>query len=221
MTVVILRLLLVLTCSFSQILLCASKPFLIILDPAGHAKSTGRVLHQSYERAESLHCAQALKQALENHENLRVIITRTPGDAVGSLQAASFANRLSADLFIRIQLCKEGADKPQLTVYHLAYDPVVDFAKRVAQPLTFTPLHQAHYGALHTSVAYGNDLLKKLRGHSSFDVAGLYGLPLKSLVGITAPALLLEISVPTRDDQWHVLIEALAQGIREIVSTHG
>lgn len=192
------------------------QPKVIMIDPAGHAKNPGRRLHKSYERAETYKFAEALKNELEKNHNVRVVLTRTPGDEIVPLQNASFANRLNVDFFLRINFFLQESAKPKLFVYHLVFDPIIDTVQRPFDPLAFVPVHQAHFKNIRNTMALANQfssLLADSQYHKFFDVSKPYGIPLKPLVGIIAPALLIEMSLPSQDDQWADLVQPLAKSI--------
>ena len=190
----------------------------IMIDPAGHAKQTGRKLRQGYERAETYAFASALKTALEQRMPLlRVVLTRTPGTAIVPLQNASFANRLPADLFIQLSFYKETAEKPTVSIYHLVFDPILDNAKREPNPIGFIPIHQAHY----TSLAETKNITQTFKTTLSstqtthgFTCLDVYGLPIKALVGITAPAITIECGL-LEDKQWQQLVDPLVESIQK------
>ncbi len=185
---------------------------IIMIDPAGHAKQAGRQLYNGYERAETYKCAEALKTAIEQRfDNVHVILTRAPGDEIVPLQNASFANRLNVDFFMRLHFYKAETEKPQITLYNLVFDPIVDSAKRKNKHIDFIPIHQAHYANVRQSSTIATNLQRQLSGPDYlklFDVQGVFGLPIKHLVGIQAPALTLEIGLLS-DDQWNNMIGPL------------
>lgn len=187
----------------------------IMLDPAGHARNTGRRLVNSFERAETLKLAESLRAMLESRYNLKVILTRSPGEEIVPLQNASFANRLSVDFFLSLHIYKEESVKPRLYAYHLVYNPVADFAQRMLEPLAFIPIHQAHFANIHKTTLAGKMMKSKLiqaENQKLFDFHGLFGVPIKPLVGITAPALLLEIGI-NDDEKWQNLIEPIVDSL--------
>lgn len=192
-----------------------------MIDPAGHSKDTGRKLHHGYERAETYKWAEALKGDLEKrYSDVRVVLTRAPGDEIVPLQNASFANRLKVDLFIRLQLYKEESEKPKLYLYHHVVDPLVDGTKKPTSPFAFVPVSQAHYAALKRTENYGTQLYRGLTKSGftkQFDCHTPRGIPLKPMVGIQAPSLVLELGVH-KDDHWSVTIEPFLQGIAPFLS---
>lgn len=187
----------------------------IMIDPAGHAKQTGHRLVQSYERAEMFQCAEAMKRSLESRFNVRVILTRGPGEEIIPLQNASFANRLEVDFFLRLHCFHHEQERPRLWLYHLIFDPMMDRAQRKHDQLSFTPVFQAHFYKSNESFGLGKDMMSYFSGSAgqkSCDIAGLYGVPLKPLIGIVAPALVVEIGL-SADDQWRGLVDLLAESI--------
>ena len=72
---------------------------IVVLDPAGDAKRTGRRIGDSFERGLTLQCAEKIKEIIEaRSSHIKVVITRMPGDNVYDLQNASLSNRIHADL---------------------------------------------------------------------------------------------------------------------------
>ena len=89
--------------------------FTIMIDPAGDAQHTGRIIEDVFERAVTLSIAKALETALHNTLNCTVILTRAPGEIVSPLQNANFSNRLLVDLFINLN-CYQ-APNEKLSIY--------------------------------------------------------------------------------------------------------
>lgn len=213
MAMIILLICLIVTHTIAQ---AHQQTKLIMIDPAGHAKNPGRRLHKGYERAETYKCAEALKNRLEKNFNVRVLLTRAPGDEIVPLQNASFANRLNIDFFLRINFYIQEASRPKIFLYQELFDPIIDNVKRPFDPFAFVPVYQAHFKNIHQTKALANQLTSLLRAEQhqkSFDVSGPYGIPLKPLVGIVAPALIVEMCLPSHDNQWESLIEPLAESI--------
>lgn len=187
----------------------------IMIDPAGHAKDTGRKLSQSYERAQTYAQAEELKTILENRYNAHVIITRAPGEEIVPLQNASFANRLNVDLFVRLHMYKKKTEKPKISVHRLVFDPISDYTKQHASQLSFIPVSQAHCKNITTTKDYAKKIfagISEPTNQKLFDSALAPALPIKPLVGIIAPAIVLELGI--HDDlQWRLSTEPIAQSI--------
>jgi hypothetical protein len=194
---------------------------IIMIDPAGDAKNTGRHLHGSLERAETYKCALELKTSLEKQfSNVRVILTRAPGDEIVPLQNASFANRLDVDFFIRLQLYHEYAEKPKIYLYQLIFDPILDMAHHAQNQITFIPVQQAHFQNIKTTTLLTEQIKSALSTREtqiSFDCYGVYGLPIKPLVGIIAPAITVEMGL-LADNNWQLFISPLVEGIKIALS---
>lgn len=191
---------------------------IVLIDPAGHAKDPGRQLHHTSERAEVFTWADNLKHELEKkHDDVRVVLTRGPGDEIVTLQNASFANRLPANLFIRLHLYKHNKEKPHLTVYYLTFDPILDQANPTHEPIDFIPVWQAHQANYAKTVACVTNLVQNCKSLASdlFLCDGPYGLPLKPLIGISAPALLIECGVG-HDNEWRQVVPTLVTGITDL-----
>lgn len=188
---------------------------IIMINPAGHATAVGRKLSEGYERAETLKFAEKLQEELLNNYQVNAILTRSPGEQTSPLQIASFANRLSIDFFLSLHLYREKSAKPKMYLYQLVYNPLVDFAHRTINPLAFVPLLQAHFKNIHTSQAIALQMQKTLtheKYQKQFDLAEPSGIPLKPLVGITAPALALEIGI-NDDSQLISLVEPIVESL--------
>ncbi len=195
--------------------LMPTKQTIVMLCPAGDAHDPGRKLKEGYERGQAFKFAEQLQAKLSEFYGLRVFISRKLGQAMTPLQTALFANRLHVDFFLKIHLYKEQTAKPKLDVYQHVYNPLTDFTHQKFSSCDFIPLHLAHTINIHTSKMMGSKMVETLAGEQyskKFDCQGLHGVPLVPLVGITAPALLLEIGI-NRDDKWHSLINAVSQSL--------
>ena len=186
----------------------------IMLDPAGDAKTTGRIIDDSFERGIALQYVQRLKQALEEQiPSIHITITRLPGETVTELQNAHFANRMAVDLYISIHFFNE--DKVIPRVYLYTYAQYDDSELRKID-LSFYRYDQAHLlnhvttqkaADLFCEVFTQNKYKKKLSCSSC-----TYSLPFKPLVGIKVPALAFEIGLKNKDD-WRHFIDPLCEGL--------
>lgn len=199
----------------------STKPFSIMLDPSGDAQHTGRVIDDSFERGITLQFAEQLKQVLESrHRNVRIVLTRVPGETLAPLQNANFANRLDVDLYVSIHFYQEKKDeKPNLYLYHFLYNPVTDrWAKH--RSLLFYPYDQAHLHSSTKTVLWGEQVKQVLKHNDFkrlFEVKGLYGMPFRPLIGIKSPSLAFEAGLHNKAD-WQTYVEPIAQGIEYILS---
>ena len=190
----------------------------IMINPAGHAGDPGRSLN-GFERAATFRFAQELQSAFERNSDCRVVLTRVPGEKVVDFQNASFANRLNVDLFISLHLFKLDSSKPKVYIYQHVADPIGDFASRSIPPLKIMPVLQAHQINIFKSKGIGQrltNIFSSSENQRLFDFGGFYGIPLKPLCGVVAPAILIEVGV-NQDDDWHILLDAIVQGIGEFI----
>ncbi|MFH0898932.1 MAG: N-acetylmuramoyl-L-alanine amidase [bacterium] len=204
---------------------CLGMPFfpvhqkntIIMLCPAGDAKNPGRTLTAGYERGQTFRFAEQLQQKLSQHYGFQTIIARKPGYYSTNLQTASFANQLSCNFFLKIHIYKENIVKPQIYMYHHVYNPLTDSTLKSFSAYDFIPLHLAHTCNICTSKAIGDKIKTSLsKDTKKFDCYGPYGIPLVSLVGILAPALLIEIGID-QDNKWQTMIDEITQSLHVLV----
>jgi hypothetical protein len=200
----------------------AARRPIIVIDPAGHARDVGRLLVEGYERAQTLKFAQALQKELIKKYQVRPIITREPGEEIShQLQIPSFCNRLCGAtgdctaFFLRINMYREERVKPRLSLYHLLFNPLVDLAPRDTTRLQLIPLQEAHVGKIHITRFWGNKMYEYLHQDTFtryFDCYPLQGIALKALIGITVPAILLEIGI-CRENKWKSLVTPVVDSL--------
>jgi N-acetylmuramoyl-L-alanine amidase len=189
-----------------------------MLDPAGDARTPGRIIGDNFERGINLEFAQALKEVLEQMgTNLRIVLTREPHEAIAPLQNANFSNRLNVDLFISMHCYQERGQRPSIHLYYIQYHPITDMWHKPEQ-LAFYPYDQAHLLNLSKSTAFAEALKKSLSISRKWDCKGPFGIPFKPLIGVKAPSLALEIGIKNKDD-WQVFIHPLAQAIAGVFAS--
>jgi hypothetical protein len=200
-----------------------SKTFTLFISPFGHAGEPGRVLHESYERAQAYHMGVALKDALEKAHPCKVILSRTPGQDLAEHQTINFAHQTLPDLFISISLfALSGNDgsKPQVHLYNLLIDPFTDAIRKAYHGISFVPLEQAHCSYLKASAAISNSF-KTIAAQEPFvqqcECAGPYALPYKPLLGITAPSIGIEIGL-RKDRDWELCLPMIIAALNKLIS---
>ena len=191
----------------------AAYSFSLMLDPAGDAKRPGRIVHDTFERGITLQYAEQLKKKLESlNPSIRTILTRFPGETVEDLQNAHFANRLAVDLYISIHFYQESETKPNLFLYYVSYN---DSFITKSYDLCFYPYDQAHRINAQKTINIAQCMAQTLSAtqyNRLYQFCGCFGLPIKPLIGIKSPAILLEASIKKSSD-WHVYVEPIAQAI--------
>ena len=193
--------------------------FTIMIDPAGDAKHTGRLIQDTLERGISLQCAEELKKVImQKHNNVRVVLTRVPGETLQPLQNASFANRLHVDLYLRIDFYQEQTAPAYVTLYHYLENPTVDYWYKPIE-LCFYQANQAHLMHLATTKKWGLEILRILQDKQiskHFEPHGLFGIPFQPLIGIQAPAIAVEVGLRNKQD-WRNIIDPLVTAIERII----
>lgn len=195
----------------------ADKSVVMMINPAGHAKNVGRkLIFGEYERTVSYDFAEKLQQALKDKYGVRTVLTRFVGEEiVDPLQNASFANRLGVDFYLSLHFYGEESVKPKIFIYSLVYNPMMDLARRTFDLPFFIPVHQAHFGNIYRS----KDLSKKMKEiltlpqyQKLFDCYGPFGIPIKPLCGILAPAITIEIGLH-QESAIKTLIEPIVESL--------
>lgn len=181
------------------------KQCIIVVDPAGDAKKTGRPIGDNFERGLTLQCAEKIKEVIEKQlPYVTIIITRLPGDVIYELQNASLANRIHAHLFVTINFYQTEETKPTFYLYHFSNGN--DFVQQ-SPFLSFDNYDQA-YIINKKETAFLIHLCKEkltAQYHHLFIVAGPYGLPIKALIGTIAPSIALEIGLKNKDSLQHYI----------------
>lgn len=189
----------------------------IVIDPAGDAKRTGRRIGDSFERGLTLQCAEKIKEISANSApHIKIVITRMPGDNVYELQNASLANRINADLFVSLNFYYTQETKPTICLYQFSYGN--EFAS-CNQGLVLNSYDQAYKINKNTTDVMCQLFKKELsqhKYHSLCTIAGPYCLPIKPLIGIVAPSIAVEVGLKGKD-LWHSYSEMLADALIAVV----
>ncbi len=185
-----------------------------MIDPAGDARFTGRVVTDVFERSISMQAAQTLKQIIEKkYPNTRIILTRHPGEILEPLQNAIFANRLHVDLFLSIHCYQATSTTPRCNIYHFTYNPLAQSWYKKTTGLKLTPLHQAYYDTLQQSRYIAETLYTKLQANdyrSKISTETPRAFPCKPLLGVATPAIMIELGIAQHDD-WKMIIDAIGK----------
>jgi len=194
------------------------KTFTIMLDPAGDAQNTGCQIDDYLERGITLQFCQKLKKELEEiFDNIRVVLTRFPGESIEELQNANFANRLGVDFYLSIHFYKEKSVKPQVYIYTFASQD--DFIIRKPD-LYFYPYDKAHLINKDRSNRCANiikDVFFEDKYAKLFSLEDVFALPFKPLVGIVAPAVAIQIGLRKKND-WKGYSQVFVDCIGDIIN---
>lgn len=185
----------------------------IMLDPTGDGQHTGRQLNDGLERGITLQWAQQLQQLVQTHNpGVTVIITRQTGQVVPPLSVAQYANRLPADLYIRLGLYQEQDSTPHIYIYR--FSDGTDFVTAPAPFVTYDQAYRMHAGATRE---YAHLLKNQLDTHTEFICHGTYALRLQPLLGVAVPALMIDAGLRTVQ-QLPAHTHAVADALQPIIA---
>ncbi|HSC25519.1 MAG TPA: hypothetical protein VLB80_04890 [Candidatus Babeliales bacterium] len=186
---------------------------IIVLDPFGDVRHTGRCIGDGFERGLTLQCAEKIKSLIEKRDPYTtVIITRMPGDTVYELQNATLANRNNVDLFINLNFYYTEDAKPTIYIYQFSYGN--DFM-RCQQGLIVHSYDQAYRINKDTTDMITQLFVKELadqKYQTLFVIKGSFSLPIKPLIGVVAPSITLDLGVKGKE-LWHDYCEPLVNAI--------
>jgi N-acetylmuramoyl-L-alanine amidase len=189
----------------------------IIIDPAGDAKRTGRKIGDNFERGLTLQCAEKIKELIEAQApHIKVIITRMPGDIVYDLQNASLANRLHADLFINLNFYHCQETKPTLFLYQFSYGADFACCNQGLALNTYDQAYRVNKTVTDEITQHLKKFLMQSKYQTQFTVEGVYTLPIKPLIGIVAPSVTIEAGLKNKE-AWVHYVEPLVQGIIGVI----
>lgn len=192
--------------------------FTLMIDPAGDAENPGRKIYDSFERGITLQFAETLKKTIEEtYPQIRIVLSRFPGETIQPLQNANFANRLDVDFYLHIGFYEEQATKPSIDLYTFSYDNNSLHTKPV--DLAFYSADKA-YLISNTITNQSSDIIKSVLTkdsyHHKFDFKKAYTLPFAPLFGIKSPAIAFEIGLKTKDG-WLEYIQPIAESINAVI----
>jgi len=188
---------------------------LVMISPAGDLNNPGRKLSDGYERGVAFQIAEKLKNLLFEKYGIKAVLTREPREAIVPLQNASYANRFNADFFLSIHVFKQENPKPKVFTYYQMFNRVKDLAGFNVNSLEFVSIYESHYKNLKLTMSLAERMKNALidtKFDKIFDSFGPIGLPLKPLVGITTPAMVLEIGLCEEND-WKNIVEPIAESL--------
>lgn len=199
--------------------LCA-RQLIVVLDPAGDAAHAGRSIEDTYERSCTWQLAAEIKRLLKRYEYIACYLSRAPGQILESLEPVQLANRLPADLFVRLQCYYTTRTENQCHFYYLLRHPMTDWWRApMNDDLQFISLETAHQGVLKLTKKYADSAASFLRRFSSetgFSVHMPVGIPCLNVQGLLMPACIIELGIAHAGD-WHALAHPLARAIKEIL----
>jgi N-acetylmuramoyl-L-alanine amidase len=210
----------------------------IVVD-AGHGGDDAGVkgAQGTLEKQVTLGVARRLKAALEARLGVRVLLTREGDQAVPPDQRAAVANNNKADLFISLHA--NAALRPAAAgaqVFYLSLEGYGDQAQRSSQTgadalpvlgggsreIEITPWEMAQARYIDQSATFARTIEGTLRERVPMSPRALQQAPLRVLVGVNMPAVLVELGFLTNpqqeqqlasDEHQNALVQALVEGI--------
>lgn len=197
------------------------QPFTLMLNPFGDAGNAGRIIDGCYERGLTLQCTEQLKEAFKQKlPQIEVILTRFQAEHLEPLQNAYIANRLKTNLYITLQFYFQKYDSSHVMLYYYIQHPTDLWVEAKPQSMSYIPADQA-YRVNHKQTQKAATLcaqeLNAIANSYNFIFQGIYSFPCKSLLGIQAPALTLEIGLKSKND-WPRFVEPLAICIEKLIT---
>lgn len=150
--------------------------------------------------------------------DVRVVLTRVPGETVHSLQNAAFANRLGIDFYLSLAFYQESTIPAHVTIFYYL-EQQTDMWHRY-NPLQIYHASQAHLISIGETKLIANSFLQyfnEKKTNTAFAVRGIFGIPCCQLISIKAPALCIEAGLRSKDD-WKKLINPIISSIQAIIS---
>lgn len=193
-----------------------SKVVTLVFDPAGKSGPHQRMIDGISEQTITYQLVLNLKKKLEeNNPYLRVIILRdTKSDDL--LQHISAANQTQANLYINFQAYQNKRKKNSLDIYHMLYRDT-DTWGTTEKVITFLPIDLSHKLSIKKTLLFEKIIFDEFDKGKSIQVMAL-GLPMKPLMGLILPSLVLELGL-LHNDSYELFIEPLTRAISDIIST--
>ena len=210
----------------------------IVIDPGhGGDENGARGPQGTLEKTVTLSVARRLKASIETRLGVRVLLTRDGDQTVAADQRAALANNNKADLFISLHA--NASVRPGVSgteVFYLSLEGYGDEAQRAAQAradslpvlgggsreIEITPWEMAQARHIDQSSAFARAVEASLRDRMPMSARALQQAPLRVLVGVNMPAILVEMGFLTnpqqeqelaRDDRQNAIVQALVDGI--------
>ncbi len=189
------------------------KNLTIMLDPAGDAANKGRLIDGTFERGITLQCAEYIKKTLQKDTSYRSILTRFPGETIEPLQNAMFSNRLQADIFINVNFFWKSTEPAECFLLYYINNPSSTIWSQ--QTPFWVPITDAYKKNLKATILVGSTLENNIRKEFNKTIAlnPLLGAPIKPLMGLTCPAISIEIGL-TKTTNLAKIMPALSTAIK-------
>lgn len=210
----------------------------IVIDPGHGGDDAGAKGAQgTVEKNVTLAVARRLKATIEARLGVRVLLTRDADQTVGPDQRAALANNNKADLFISLHA--SASVRPTVSGAQVFYLTLAGYGGDAAQEsrgnpealpvvsggvrqIEIIPWEVAQGRYLQQSASFAGAIEGALREHVPMSPRALQAGPLRVLVGVNMPAVLVELGFLTNAEQEQqlagdafqaTLVQALSDGI--------
>jgi N-acetylmuramoyl-L-alanine amidase len=196
---------------FMAFMLAKEEIFTIVIDPS----DAPRQLATAFARGATLQCAQEIQKYFKSQQQVHIIITRTPGSHLSHENYAQMSNRFGARLYIHISFFQETEVKPRLYLYYHDYGDII--LQNSKEPVWYT-YESAHHASQKCIKKYADLLTTKLHMemHAKYHIFPVLGIPCAPLIGILAPALMIEIGL-LQADAWQSCVQPLCCALEAII----
>ncbi len=198
------------------------KHFTIMLNPAKTNNHAERIIDSSFERSISLSTLETIKTKLEERmPHIAIIIATLPHTMARDTTSqqehiAHFANSLQVNLFLELSFYQETDIKQQLYIYQFSYNN--DLIVRPSE-FVFYRYDQSYIFNQRSSLKVARifeQLFLSPPYSNHFHTHSIIGFPSAALIGITCPAINIEIGIKKRQDAL-LCIEPIVESIMRLI----
>jgi hypothetical protein len=184
----------------------------------GCSTQPGRKIKNNFEYTLSHQCVHALRHELSTlFPSLRIEVSHQSNEMLEPLQLANISNGVPSDLLVMIQFYYEPG-KAQIHIWRCSYGQ--EFVSR-RWDLSWCPIDQAYLINKTKTESWATQLYNGLNAqnyNSWFTVHSPHKVPLRPMLGIIAPALLIEIGIKD-DAEWANFVQPLTDSLQPIIKT--
>ena len=169
--------------------------FTLVLDPGHGGEDEGIRRGDLVEKSLALRLCQEIKTAARSKEDFHVILTRKGDYALSFDERRRIANAAGADAFLSIHFAGAPDAKMKGSRMYLLREPTGATPSDLIRPL-----NEAHTGNSIQSLVLSGALKETLEDAVGNVDTQIFKLPLAPILGIVAPAILLEVDYLTSQD---------------------
>ena len=194
-----------------------SKP-LLLLQTFGTTQHTGRAVAGGTERGITIQLAEAINDALAEHEDApQTYIINPAGNKKNPFETLNKINQARQAVVVQLSASQQEQPKPSCNIFFRSYNALTDQIKRPYAPLTAVPLEEVYLLNFGQSKILAKKLNEHMQGARDFiDTQEPAGIPLAHARGIKHPMLQIEVNI-NKGTQITQLAAILAGALQKIV----